>query len=74
MGAEVRGNFCQIHKTVMAEGEKNAFLIFLEDILLLNLQQFIFLTLPQVKARFCNLLGRNKFSLFILLEKKINFA
>lgn len=33
----------------------------------LNLQQFILLTFPQVKARFGNLQGRNKFLLFILL-------
>lgn len=62
VGAEVRANFCQIHKTVMAEGGKNVFFIFLKDILLLNLQQFIFLMFPQVKARFCNLLGRNIFT------------
>lgn len=53
----------------MGEGGKNVFFIFLKDILLLNLQQFIFLMFPQVKARFYNLLGRNKFLLYILLGK-----
>lgn len=46
-------------------------MLFLKDILLLNLQQFILLTFPQVKARFGNLQGRNKFLLFIFARIKL---
>lgn len=53
--------------------------ILLEDILLLRLQQFIFLMFPQPKAKFCNLQDKQIFTLhfarkkLILLEGKQHF-
>lgn len=49
----------------------SSFLLFFEDILLLNLQQFIFLTFPQVKARFGNLQGKEQIFTFHFARMKL---